>query len=151
MTTKVRLHASGKIQKQIILTVTLESHESQTEPSQKKRVNVPDPMPPPLGGTEWFRRTQTFDTLARENAFKFPEKSGSNTPILNDFVKPHIESFNSLFDDAAGHGDGRGLLSLAIKDIGERVVFDGNGLVGTGNGEESGWGNRMSSKLVEWL
>lgn len=88
-----------------------------------------------------------FDTLRREQTFRYPPKTGSAVPILNEFVSPHIESFNALFDDSglpAGDGDGRGLLSLAIQDIGERVVFDG-----TGDSDAQGpaaWGNRMSSK-----
>jgi DNA-directed RNA polymerase I subunit RPA2 len=93
----------------------------------------------------------TFDTLAREKSFKNPTNSGSTFPILNEFVKPHLESFNALFDDSAlpiGDGNGSGLLSLAIKDIGERVVFDGKGNVGSANGTGH-WGNRMSSKLAE--
>ncbi|KAH9179744.1 hypothetical protein EDB89DRAFT_2111030 [Lactarius sanguifluus] len=85
----------------------------------------------------------TFDTLARESAFKRPSTTGSTVPILNEFVAPHIESFNTLFDDSGlppGDGDGRGLLSLAIKDIGERVVFD-NTAPGSGQTER---GNRLS-------
>ncbi|KAK2465955.1 hypothetical protein APHAL10511_001596 [Amanita phalloides] len=84
------------------------------------------------------RRTPTFNTLAREESFRNPPKHSSTCKILNEFVTPHIESFNALFDDSglpAGDGDGKGLLSLALKDIGERVVFDGTG--------GDGWGNRM--------
>lgn len=90
----------------------------------------------------------TFNTLAREELFRNPSAKGSTIPILNEFVAPHIESFNALFDDSglpSGDGDGRGLLSLGVKDIGERVAFDGNGKAGTESGE-TGWGNRMSSK-----
>lgn len=89
------------------------------------------------------KRTPTFDTLAREDSFRNPQKQGSTYQILNQFVTPHIESFNALFDDSglpAGDGDGKGLLSLGLKDIGERVVFDGT------DGE--GWGNRMRSRLL---
>ena len=85
----------------------------------------------------------TFNTLAREKSFRNPSKSGSTYNILNEFVTPHIESFNSLFDDSglpSGDGDGRGILSLALKDIGERTVFDGSGT--------DGWGNRMKSASV---
>ncbi|KDQ64138.1 hypothetical protein JAAARDRAFT_166137 [Jaapia argillacea MUCL 33604] len=88
----------------------------------------------------------TFDTVAREHAFRHPPKDGSTAPILNEFVTPHLESFNALFDDSglpSGDGDGRGLLSLGLKDIGERVVFDGTGQLGTESGQ-GGWGNRMS-------
>jgi DNA-directed RNA polymerase I subunit RPA2 len=87
----------------------------------------------------------SFNTLERENSFRNPPKDGSTYNILNEFVTPHIESFNALFDDSglpAGDGDGRGLLSLALKDIGERVVFDGNGQADSESGTQ-GWGNRM--------
>ena len=88
-------------------------------------------------------RTPTFNTLAREESFRNPQKQGTTYKILNQFVTPHIESFNALFDDSGlptGDGDGKGLLSLGLKDIGERVVFDGT------DGE--GWGNRMRSRSL---
>ncbi|OJA08010.1 hypothetical protein AZE42_01099 [Rhizopogon vesiculosus] len=97
------------------------------------------------------RRQPTFNTLQREESFKNPSKLGATYPILNEFVIPHIESFNALFDDSGlpkGDGDGRGLLSLGLKDIGERVVFDGNGEIGTESGHR-GWGNRMSVWIEE--
>ncbi|KAF9266268.1 DNA-directed RNA polymerase I polypeptide 2 [Marasmius fiardii PR-910] len=85
-------------------------------------------------------RTPTFDTLRREKLFKQPPRKGSSYDILNDFVAPHIESFNALFDDSglpSGDGDGKGLLKLALKDIGERVVFDGT------SSDGQPYGNRM--------
>ncbi|KAJ3502234.1 hypothetical protein NLJ89_g8979 [Agrocybe chaxingu] len=91
------------------------------------------------------KRTPTFNTLEREKLFRSPPKDGVSYNILNEFVTPHIESFNALFDDSglpSGDGDGSGLLSLALKDIGERVVFDGSGQVGSESGPD-GWGNRM--------
>lgn len=97
-----------------------------------------------------LRSGGTFNTLAREHLFKNPPKDGAAVPILNEFVTPHIESFNALFDDSglpAGDGDGRGLLSLGIKEIGERVVFDGKGEVGSESGQ-TGWGNRLSSEYA---
>lgn len=96
-----------------------------------------------------FRRP-TFNTLAREESFRNPPKNGLTYNILNEFVTPHTESFNSLFDDSglpSGDGDGRGILSLALKDIGERVMWDGNGTVRSGNGPD-GWGNKMKSTSV---
>jgi DNA-directed RNA polymerase I subunit RPA2 len=93
----------------------------------------------------------TFSTLARESAFRRPPTSGSAFPILNEFVAPHIESFNALFDDSGlplGDGDGLGLLSLAIKDIGERVVFDGARQSSSRDSQHE-WGNRLSSKNLE--
>ena len=87
----------------------------------------------------------TFDTLAREEAFRSPSETSSVAPSLGELVAPHLESFNALFDDSGlhtGDGDGCGLLSLAIKDIGERVVFDR-----PYDSESESWGNRMSSRL----
>ncbi|KAI0043458.1 beta and beta-prime subunits of DNA dependent RNA-polymerase [Auriscalpium vulgare] len=87
----------------------------------------------------------TFNTLSRESAFKQPGDKGSTVPILNEFVAPHLESFNALFDDSglpSGDGDGRGLLSLGVKDIGDRVVFDGLGQPDSEGA--SNWGNRLS-------
>ncbi|KAJ7886716.1 hypothetical protein B0H13DRAFT_2342723 [Mycena leptocephala] len=94
-----------------------------------------------MPGAGRTRREPTFNTLAREESFRNPPKNGSTYSILNEFVAPHIESFNALFDDSglpSGDGDGRGLISLALEDIGERVVFDGDGKV-----DNRGWGNRM--------
>ncbi|KAF7789452.1 hypothetical protein EIP86_000397 [Pleurotus ostreatoroseus] len=88
----------------------------------------------------------TFKTLERETRFKSPPKDAHTVPILNEFVTPHLESFNALFDDSGlpqGDGDGKGLLSLGIKDIGERVVFDGKGEIGSESGQK-GWGNRLT-------
>ncbi|EPQ58941.1 beta and beta-prime subunits of DNA dependent RNA-polymerase [Gloeophyllum trabeum ATCC 11539] len=100
----------------------------------------------PDAGPSTTKYRSTFRTLEREKKFRNPPKDGSTVPILNEFVTPHIESFDALFDDSGlpqGDGDGRGLLSLAVRDIGERVVFDGTGQVGTESGQ-SGWGNRLS-------
>ncbi|KAJ4472934.1 DNA-directed RNA polymerase I polypeptide 2 [Lentinula edodes] len=90
--------------------------------------------------SERTHRQPTFDTLQRENLFKYPPKQGSSYKILNEFVAPHIESFNALFDDSglpSGDGKGKGLLSMGIEDIGERVIFDGAGK------DAGAWGNRM--------
>jgi DNA-directed RNA polymerase I subunit RPA2 len=90
-------------------------------------------MPPPISDP------YSFNTLYREWSFRHPTEEGSTVPILDELVAPHIESFNALFDD--GGGDGSGLLNLAIKGIGEKVVFDGKDL------DENGLptGNRLSS------
>ena len=95
-----------------------------------------------------IKTKHTFNTLERENRFKSPPQTGHSVPILNEFVTPLLESFNALFDDSnlpKGDGDGRGLLSLGLKDIGERVVFDGKGEIGNVSGQR-GWGNRLSCK-----
>ena len=102
------------------------------------------------GKADGQKRKPTFNTTEREESFKRPPKHASTYPILNEFVTPHIESFNALFDDSGlpkGDGDGKGLLSIALKDIGERVVFDGTGQIGTESGQ-AGWGNRLSCELT---
>lgn len=86
-----------------------------------------------------------FNTLERERRFRSPPKDGHSLPILTEFVAPHIESFNALFDDSglpAGDGDGRGQLSLSLQDIGEHAMFDYSGRSDAeGN---AGLGNRLS-------
>ncbi|KAJ8464047.1 hypothetical protein ONZ45_g17373 [Pleurotus djamor] len=97
-------------------------------------------------GSDRTKRTPTFDTLRREHRFKHPPANGAACDILNEFVAPHIESFNALFDDSGlpvGDGNGKGLISLALEDIGPRVVFDGNGKADS-EGGPSGWGNRST-------
>ena len=94
----------------------------------------------------------TFETLKRERSFRHPPQNGASVPILNEFVTPHLESFNALFDDSGlplGDGDGKGLLSLAMKDIGERVAFSGAGVPGGESGEKA-WGTRMRSEFVAY-
>lgn len=103
-----------------------------------------------MPGEDGQKRKSTFNTIEREESFKKPPKNSSTYPILNEFVTPHIESFNALFDDSGlpkGDGDGTGLLSIGLKDIGERVVFDGTGQIGTESGQ-AGWGNRLSSEYT---
>lgn len=95
----------------------------------------------------------TFETLKRERSFRHPPKNGTPVPILNEFVAPHLESFNALFDDSGlppGDGDGRGLLSHALKDIGERVVFSETGVSGEEGGEKV-WGTRMRSESAAYI
>ncbi|SCU81962.1 LAFA_0C08218g1_1 [Lachancea sp. 'fantastica'] len=65
-------------------------------------------------------RTADFRTLERENRFKNPPKDKSAYPLLQEAVEPHIGSFNALTEGPDG-----GLLNQAVKDIGEKVIFDG--------------------------
>jgi len=102
---------------------------------------------------DFFSMSSTFETLKRERVFRHPPQNGASVPILNEFVTPHLESFNALFDDSGlplGDGDGKGLLSLALKDIGERVVFSGTGVSG-GEGGEKAWGTRMRSEFTAYI
>ncbi|GMM53943.1 hypothetical protein DAKH74_005590 [Maudiozyma humilis] len=70
---------------------------------------------PPMGA-----RTADFRTLERENRFINPPKDKSAYPLLAEAVEPHVGSFNALTE-----GLGGGLLNLGVKDIGEKVIFDG--------------------------
>ena len=65
-------------------------------------------------------RTAHFRTLERESRFQNPPKDKSAYPLLYEAVQPHIGSFNALTEGPEG-----GLLNQGIKDIGEKVIFDG--------------------------
>jgi DNA-directed RNA polymerase I subunit RPA2 len=90
----------------------------------------------------------TFNTLEREASFRNPVKEGSSVPILAELAAPHVESFNALFADSGlpiphGHEERNvGLLGLAIKDIEDKVMFDGPD--GT---HEHGAGNKLRSRF----
>lgn len=98
----------------------------------------------------------TFNVLEREDSFRYPTEEGSTVPILNEFVRPYIESFNALFDDSGlppGDGDGRGLLSLGLQEMGQRIIFDGLGQLGL-DGCTPELGNRMTGKskiMIQWI
>ncbi|KAG8840129.1 hypothetical protein FRB91_006515, partial [Serendipita sp. 411] len=71
----------------------------------------------------------SFETLTREKNFLNPPSKGHVNPALDRLAAPHIESFNSIFDDNGlerGDTDGSGLLSLGLKEIGSKAVFSGN-------------------------
>ena len=74
---------------------------------------MPAAIPPT--GTQW---SVEFDTLRREKLFRDPPKDRTPYPALLDAIRPHIESFNALFDD-------RKLLEAAVKDIGTKTFLDG--------------------------
>lgn len=63
----------------------------------------------------------SFNTLERERTFKNPSNKGTNYPVLQELVKPHVDSFNMLFKDSNG---GEGLLDKALRDIPSRVIID---------------------------
>lgn len=78
-----------------------------------------------LTPTTVSKPSQTFHTLTREARFRFPPQEGSDVPALDELVKPHIDSFNALLEDSdADASGGGGLLGLAVRDIGDKVVFD---------------------------
>src|SRR5436190_21954965 len=79
--------------------------------------------------------TTSFDTVKREKLFRNPPSDTSAYPTLQEAVKPHIDSWNAVFEEG-------GLLDLALKDIGVKTVFDRlESQVEPGQG----WGNKLSS------
>lgn len=84
----------------------------------------------------------SFNTLERENRFKYPSTTSHDVPSLEELVAPHIQSFDALFADPA---TGKGLLELAVSDITSKVIYDGKGK------EQGRLGNRLESKLYNWM
>lgn len=60
-----------------------------------------------------------FDTLRREKLFRNPPENATAYPDLQEAFRPHIDSFDAVFEDG-------GSLDLGIKDIGIKSVLDGN-------------------------
>lgn len=87
----------------------------------------------------------TFHTLERERLFREPAADGYGYPVLQEITKPHIESFNCITE--FGNNSGKGLLDIAVKDIGSMSAFDHspNDLNMTENGEPLG------NKLTFWV
>ena len=90
-------------------------------------------------------RTADFRTLERESRFINPPKDKSAYPLLQEAVQPHIGSFNALTEGLDG-----GLLNLGVKDIGEKVVFDGKPLNSEDEITNSGYlGNKLSVSVEQ--
>ena len=69
------------------------------------------------------RKTKTkwsveYDTCRRQKLFHQAPKDHTAWPALRDAVKPHIESFNALFDER--------LIDAGLQDIGIHTVVDGD-------------------------
>lgn len=65
--------------------------------------------------TDW---TAEFDTVRRESLFRNPPRDHTAYPALVDALRPHLDSFNALFDH-------RDLLGAALEDIGTKIFLDG--------------------------
>jgi len=65
---------------------------------------------------EW---STEFDTIRRQQLFANPPTDRTAYPLLAAAIEPHVHSFNAIFEP-------NGLLSHALRDIGTRVVLDGN-------------------------
>ncbi|KAI9303075.1 hypothetical protein BJ944DRAFT_166080 [Cunninghamella echinulata] len=85
----------------------------------------------------------TFNTLERERLFREPPSTEYGVPILQEAVKPHIESFNSLTEF---NGEQEGLLDYAMKDIGVQTIFDY-----TSDRHESSKGEALGNKMTYWV
>ncbi|KAF7504758.1 DNA-directed RNA polymerase I subunit RPA2 [Endocarpon pusillum] len=73
-------------------------------------------MPRSRTSTEW---SVEFDTLRRQNLFKSPPSDRSAYPALAAAVRPHVESFNALFENQKFVEEG-------LLDTGIHTVVDGD-------------------------
>lgn len=78
-----------------------------------------DPLSPEYASSS--KDHTTFKTLTRERRFRHAPTDESDVAVLDELVKPHIESFNALMGDEAGMA---GLLQLGVKDIDPKVVIE---------------------------
>lgn len=72
-------------------------------------------MAPAKTDTNW---SVDFDVPRRENLFRNPPNDRTAYPALADAIKPHVDSFNALFD-------GSKVLEAGLKDIGTKTFIDG--------------------------
>jgi DNA-directed RNA polymerase I subunit RPA2 len=68
-------------------------------------------MPPAATDTRWSHR---FDTARREKLFRTPPADHTAYPLLAEALRPHIDSFNAIFE-------GTKLVEAGLQDIGVRV------------------------------
>ncbi|RAK81045.1 DNA-directed RNA polymerase I core subunit RPA135 [Aspergillus fijiensis CBS 313.89] len=66
--------------------------------------------------TNW---SVNYDTLKREKLFRNPPTDHTAYPALAASIRPHVDSFNALFD-------GPKTLEEALKDIGTKTFLDGD-------------------------
>lgn len=72
-------------------------------------------MAPAPTNTQW---SVDYDTLRRESFFKNPPKDHTAYPSLAESIRPHVDSFNALFEDSK-------ILEAGLKDIGTKTFLDG--------------------------
>ncbi|KAE8324101.1 hypothetical protein BDV39DRAFT_124517 [Aspergillus sergii] len=72
-------------------------------------------MAPAKTDTNW---SVNYDVLRREHLFKNPPKDRTAYPALAASIKPHVDSFNALFEDSK-------ILEAGLKDIGTKTFIDG--------------------------
>lgn len=72
-------------------------------------------MAPAPTATNW---SVDYDILRREHLFRNPPKDHTPYPALAETIKPHVDSFNALFD-------GPKTIEAGLKDIGVKTFIDG--------------------------
>ena len=72
-------------------------------------------MAPAATDTQW---SVDYDTLRRENLFQNPPKDHTAYPSLAESIRPHIDSFNALFEDSK-------IMEAGLRDIGTKTFLDG--------------------------
>ena len=77
--------------------------------------STPFAMAPAPTDTNW---SVNYDTLRREHLFRHPPKDHTAYPALADAIRPHVDSFNALFEDSK-------ILEAGLKDIGTKTFLDG--------------------------
>ena len=71
-------------------------------------------MAPAATETDW---SVEFDTVRREKLFRNPPKDHTAYPALAAAIRPHVDSFNALFEDSK-------VLEAGLKDIGTKTFLD---------------------------
>lgn len=65
------------------------------------------------------RNPQSFHTLDFVEKAVHPSEVEADVPALHELPRPHIDSFDSIFED--------GLMDLAIQNLDPREIIDTNG------------------------
>ena len=92
---------------------------------------------PSRTSTEW---SVEYETIRRQKLFQNPPKDNSPYPGLAAAVKPHLDSFNALFE-------GTKILQAGLEDIGTYTVLDSLGPSSSNAGSEPH--NRLSLRVTD--
>ncbi|BCS23981.1 DNA-directed RNA polymerase I core subunit RPA135 [Aspergillus puulaauensis] len=71
-------------------------------------------MAPAATDTNW---SVNYDVLKREKLFRNPPEDKTAYPTLAESIKPHVDSFNALFESG-------GILEAGLRDIGTKTFLD---------------------------
>lgn len=93
-------------------------------------------MPTAVTEPAW---SENFDTLRRDRLFRHPPTDKTAYPALFAAVKPHIESYNAVFEK-------NGHLDQGIRDIGTKTFLDGDP-----NNRDLNACNRLSLRIREFF